>query len=99
MLEWLYACAVTKYQNFSLILHFWYSPFQFLQVFANNYELNPILEILPILCILRLPDGDNPCCARDTASFLKQIQILSVEQINIIDVGSNRISNINIPSS
>ena len=32
-------------------------------------------------------------------AFFKQIQILSVEQINIIDVGSNRVSNINILSS
>ena len=60
-----YACAVTKYQNFSRILHFWYSLFQFLQVFANSCELNPTQAILPILCILmRLPDGDSPCCAR-----------------------------------
>ena len=32
----------------------------------------------------------------NTASFFKEIQVLSVEQINIIDVGSNRISNTNI---
>ena len=65
MLEWFYACAVTKYQNFSWILHVWYSLFQFLKVFANSCELNPTLAILPILCILmRLPDGDSPCCAR-----------------------------------
>ena len=51
MLELFYACAVTKYQNFSWILHFWYSLFQFLQVFANSCELNPTLAILPLLCI------------------------------------------------
>ena len=57
MLEWFYACAVIKYQNFSSVLHFWYSLSQFLQVFANICELNPTLAILPILCILmRLPD-------------------------------------------
>ena len=70
MVEWFYACAVTKYQNFSSILHFWYSLFQFLQVFTNSCELNPTLAISPILCILmRLPDGDSPCCTRVLVYF------------------------------
>ena len=65
MLEWFYVCAVTKDQNFSWILHFWYSLFQFLQVFANSCELNPTLAILLILCkLMRLLDRDSPCCTR-----------------------------------
>ena len=60
MLEWFYACTVTKYQNFGSILHFWYSLFQFHHVFANSCELTPTLAILLILCILmRLPAGDR----------------------------------------
>ena len=54
MLEWFYTCAVTKYQNFSRILHFRYSLFQFLLVLSNSCELNPTLAIFPILCILTL---------------------------------------------
>ena len=46
-------------------LRFWHSLFQFLHVFANSCVLNPTLAILPILFILmRLPDGDSPCCAQ-----------------------------------
>ena len=48
---------------------FWYSMFQFLQVFASSCELNPTLAILLILCILiRLPTGDSPCCAQGGVS-------------------------------
>ena len=50
---------------------------QVLQVFANSCELNPTLAILPVLCILmRLPDGDSPCCTRlnSQTCFFKEIQ-------------------------
>ena len=73
-------------------LHFWYSLFQFLQVFANSYELNATLTILPILCILmRLADGDSPCCARVVFTWERNFEVtfgifsVLIFQINVLE--------------
>ena len=74
MLEWFYACAVTKYQN---LVEFYISGIHCPIPLIAACELNSILAILPILCILmRLLDGDSPCCAREILLFSKYKQKL-----------------------